>query len=77
MAGLLLLGAVLIYFGWRGTLDTFTLRVSDINPMYWFFRWRHRGQPSGVADRAFLRFLWSLFTILWVATAIRTLIEVI
>jgi hypothetical protein len=77
MAALLLLSAVFIYFGWRGILDTFTLRVSDINPVYWFFRWRYRAQPRAVADRAFLRFLWSLFTVLWVATAIRTLIEVI
>jgi hypothetical protein len=76
MAALLLFGAIFIYFGWRGTLDTFTLHMSDLNPLYWYFRWRHRGQPA-VADRAFLRFFWWLFTVLWIATAIRTLVDAV
>lgn len=77
MAALLAGSAIFIYLGWRGTFNIFTLRLSDLNPMYWFFRWRYRGQPGGLADRAFLRFLWSLFTVLWVATLIRTLIQAI
>ena len=77
MAALLVFGALLIYFGWRGTLDAFALRASDLNPLYWLFRWRYRCRSVAVADRAFLRFLWSLLTLLWVATVVRTLVDAV
>ena len=77
MAALLLCSAIFIYFGWRGKLETFTLRMSDLNPLYWYFRRRYRGQPVALADRAFLRFLWSLFTVAWIATAVRVLVDAV
>ncbi|MEP6811005.1 MAG: hypothetical protein ABI992_12240 [Chthoniobacterales bacterium] len=77
MAALLAFGAIFIYFGWRGTLDAFMLRMSDLNPVYWYFHWRYRGQPAFLADRAFLRFFWRMWSVLWVATAIRTLVDAV
>jgi hypothetical protein len=56
----LLVAAPMVYFGCRGSLDTFTLRVTDVNPLHWFFRWRYRGQPRELTDRAFIRFFWRM-----------------
>ena len=67
---LLVVAAPMVYFGCRGALDTFTLRVTDINPLYWFFRWRHRTQPREETDRAFVRFFWRLNLVLVIGYAL-------
>jgi hypothetical protein len=61
---LLVVAVPLTYFGYRGRLDTFTLRMTDINPLYWLFRWRYRSQPRATADSAFVRFFWRLNVVL-------------
>jgi hypothetical protein len=61
---LLVVAVPLTYFGYRGRLDTFTLRMTDINPLYWLFRWRYRSLPRATADRAFVRFFWRLNVVL-------------
>ena len=60
----LVVAVPLTYFGYRGRLDTFTLRMTDINPLYWLFRWRYRSLPRATADSAFVRFFWRLNVVL-------------
>ena len=62
----LLVAVPLTYYGYRGRIDTWTLRMTDINPLYWLFRWRSRSQPSAETDTAFVRFFWRLNLVLLV-----------
>ena len=62
----LLVAVPLTYYGYHGRLDTWTLRMTDINPLYWLFRWRYRSQPSAETDTAFVRFFWRLNLVLLV-----------